>query len=284
MGEQRRRAGSGRPGRHRRTGTALLERREHRRARERRFSLPAPTPSALVGIAVLILIGLGVVHLSSTGSAVPLEQRTHPAAQQEDAGEGDSSDEPESPDAPDSALLGSEAPRDSDDDPDSVEGTGDEPSSPSDSGPLIVHVSGAVGQPGLVRLSAGSRVDDAVLAAGGATEDADLASVNLARPLVDGEQIHIPVPGEDPPQLAAPPPSEDGDGGDLGTGAGPIDLNTASAAQLEELPGVGPAIAQRILDHREKNGAFRSVDDLLEVSGIGPATLEKIREQATVSS
>lgn len=228
---------------------------------------------------MLILIGLGVVHLSSTGSAVPLEQDTQPAAQQGPTDAADGSD------GPDITQQGSEAPRDghSADDPAPAERVGDEENGPPDPGPLVIHVSGAVGQPGLVRLSAGSRVDDAVLAAGGATEEADLASVNLARPLVDGEQIHIPLPGEEPPQLAAPPPAEDGDSGDGSTGAGPIDLNTASAAQLEDLPGVGPAIAQRILDHREKNGAFRSVDDLLEVSGIGPATLEKIREQATVS-
>ena len=123
---------------------------------------------------------------------------------------------------------------------------------------LIVHVSGAVAAPGVVHLPGGARVDDALRAAGGATEEAELAAVNLARPLVDGEQIHVPLPGEQPP------PAEDG------------------PAELEELPGVGPAIAQRILEHREKNGAFTSVDGLLEVSGIGPATLEKIRAEATV--
>jgi competence protein ComEA len=109
--------------------------------------------------------------------------------------------------------------------------------------------------------------------------------------VIDGEQIHVPVPGEEPPAAQAPAASAPGDGaaggsadahgGGSGAG-GAIDLNTASAAELEGLPGVGPAIAQRIIDHREQNGPFESVDQLQEVSGIGPATLEKLRDRATV--
>lgn len=154
---------------------------------------------------------------------------------------------------------------------------------------IVVLVSGAVATPGVVRLAQGARVQDAVDAAGGPTPEADLAAVNLARPVTDGEQIHLPVPGETPP-VAAPasgatpaPSTGDKPAGGSGGGGALIDLNTADAALLEELPGVGPAIAQRIIDHRQSNGPFRSVDDLLEVSGIGPATLEKIRDRATVS-
>lgn len=255
----------GRAGRHRRTGQALIERRDHvDEAPARRFVLPAPPPSALVGIAVLVLIAVGVIHLSGSGSAVPLEAPPMEAARDDSGTSGEAVAEP------DSDSGGAE--------------TGGEPATDPAASPgatpsgLIIHVSGAVSAPGVVHLPGDARVDEALQAAGGATQEADLSAVNLARPLADGEQIHVPVPGE------APPPSTGGAGdAAAGTdGGGTIDLNTASTAQLEELPGVGPAIAQRILEHREKNGPFTSVEGLLEVSGIGPTTLEKIREQATV--
>lgn len=260
----------GRIGRHRRTGRPLIERRDHSaEGPTRRWSLPAPSPSALVGIAVLVLIAVGAIHLSGSGTAVPptpetgLEAPPPPVTESGDGSEGGDGTGA-------SSAQTSHSPT-ADDAPDAPD------AQPSQQ--LVVHVSGAVDAPGVVSLPSGSRVDDALEAAGGATAEADLSSINLARPLEDGEQIHVPVPGEEPPQPAAGP------AGDAvsGTGStGSIDLNTASAAELEELPGVGPAIAQRILEHREKNGPFTSVDGLLEVSGIGPATLEKIRERATV--
>ncbi|HEX7351951.1 helix-hairpin-helix domain-containing protein [Brachybacterium sp.] len=282
---------SGRAGRHRRTGQALIERRDHvEPSRARRFSLPAPSPSALVGVAVLVLIAVGVVHLSGTGSAVPLETETAAAASADPAAPSAPADVPEAGEG--SASEGGEMPASS---APTVDGAEQQDSSPApqESRELIVHVSGAVTAPGVVRLPGGARVDDALSAAGGPTAEADLTAVNLARPLVDGEQVHVPVPGEDPrPQPGDAPGSGDGhaDGADAGAdgaasgpdAAGAIDLNTASLAELEELPGVGPAIAQRILEHREKNGPFESVDGLLEVSGIGPATLEEIRPKATV--
>jgi competence protein ComEA len=128
----------------------------------------------------------------------------------------------------------------------------------------VVHVVGAVAAPGVVRLPFGARVVDALSAAGGAAPDADLARVNLARVLVDGEQIQVPRPGDPAPEAptagAAP-------------GDGTLDLNTASLAQLDGLPGVGPVLAQRIVDRRP----FASVDELDEVSGIGQALLERLR-------
>lgn len=255
--------GRGRAGRHRRTGKALIERRVHAtESPARRFSLPSPSPSALVGIAVLVLIGVGAVHLSGSGSAVPLEPE--PTAMAEVVPESD----PVTPSSTPTSVPASEG------------------SAPV---PLIVHVSGAVSSPGVVTLPPGSRVDDALLAAGGATTEADLSAVNLARPLADGEQIHVPLPGEEPqpmdsgPSGAAGPQSSESSGSSgSAVDGGTIDLNTASVAELEELPGVGPAIAQRIIEHRELNGPYTSVDGLLEVSGIGPATLEKIRDRATV--
>lgn len=282
--------------RHRRTGQPLIRRRDHTAERpRRRLPFPAPPASALIGIAVLVLIGAGVIHLSGTGSAIPQEEPAGvavvegEAAGPEGGADGAGSDGVEGADD-DGDLEGGDGPTG-----DRAESSGD-PAATASSAPteLVVHVSGAVASPGVVRLPSGARVDDALRAAGGATGEAELAAVNLARPVVDGEQIHVPVPGEEPPAVAAPAPAADApsagdatgagdgatDGG--GEGGGLIDLNTASVAELDELPGVGPAIAQRIVDHREQNGPFESVDQLEEVSGIGPATLEKMRDRATV--
>lgn len=138
------------------------------------------------------------------------------------------------------------------------------PTSSAIPGLVVVHVVGAVAAPGVVRLPVGSRVLDAVAAAGGPTGEADLARLNMARPLVDGEQVVVPRPGD--PTLA--PPATPGGGP-----AGLLDLNTATPAQLDQLPGVGPVLAQRIVDRRP----FASVDELDEVSGVGPTLLERLR-------
>lgn len=131
---------------------------------------------------------------------------------------------------------------------------------------MYVHVLGAVERPGLYVLHADSRVVDALAAAGGSTDAADLAGVNLARPVEDGEQILVPVVGAVADPSAAPP------------GDGTVDLNAADQAALEELPGIGPALAERIVAWREENGRFRTVDDLLAVPGIGEKVLEGLRD------
>ncbi|CAM3709534.1 helix-hairpin-helix domain-containing protein [Occultella aeris] len=147
---------------------------------------------------------------------------------------------------------------------------------------VVVHVAGSVLIPGVYELPAGSRVDDALLAAGGPTADADLDAVNLAGWLQDGQQVYVPAVGETAPP-ATVPGAQSGTGTDAGGDAGgPIDLNTATAADLEELPGIGPALAQRILDWRTENGGFSSVEQLDDVSGIGPATMDRLRELVTV--
>jgi competence protein ComEA len=154
------------------------------------------------------------------------------------------------------------------------------------SGSVVVHVVGRVERPGVVTLPAGARVADALEAAGGASGDANLAAVNLARAVVDGEQVYVPAPGEALPPATAP--GEGGGGGGGGRSAAPgggpalVDLNAADAATLETLPGVGPVIAERIVAWREENGPFTSVDELAEVSGIGPAMLATIRDAARV--
>jgi competence protein ComEA len=135
---------------------------------------------------------------------------------------------------------------------------------------IVVHVVGAVRNPGLYLLEEGSRVADAVALAGGAGGKADLAAVNLAAPLVDGTQVIVPRVGASGTAGAAAPPG--------GTASGPLRLNTATAEQLDALPGIGPVTAQQILQYREQNGSFRSVDELDAVPGIGPARLEQLRE------
>jgi competence protein ComEA len=151
---------------------------------------------------------------------------------------------------------------------------------------LVVSVVGQVNSPGLVTLPQGSRVFDAIDGAGGATPDANLAAINLARFVVDGEQIVVPAPGE----TVIEPPGQTGTaGGRAGSGAsgsgapGLVNINTADAARLDDLPGVGPALAARIIAWRTDNGPFASVDELDEVSGIGPAIMAKLRDLVTVS-
>lgn len=143
-------------------------------------------------------------------------------------------------------------------------------------GPVVVHVAGAVLAPGVHELPPGSRVIDAVEASGGLLPDADAGAVNLAAEVVDGSQVYVPRIGEVPPP---PPPGPDG-GGE--TGGGPVDLNTADVALLDTLPGVGPATAAAIVDHRERYGPFTSVDGLLEVRGIGEAKLAALRDLVRV--
>ena len=136
---------------------------------------------------------------------------------------------------------------------------------------LVVDVVGAVQRPGLYRLAAGSRVADALSRAGGASPKADLEQVNLAAPVVDGEQVVVPRRGV----------------GGSGAGAGtapaspvpsrPVQLSTATLEQLDSLPGVGPVTAQKILDYRAQHGAFASVDELDAIAGIGPARIDQLR-------
>jgi competence protein ComEA len=138
-------------------------------------------------------------------------------------------------------------------------------------GEVVVDASGAVAHPGLYRLPAGSRVADLVAAAGGPALDADIDRVNLAAPLADGTDIVVPRIGEPAPTQAGSTAS-----------SGPLDLNTATADELDELPGVGPATAKAIIDARTKAGRFGAVDDLLDIRGIGPAKLDAIRDLVRV--
>jgi len=142
-------------------------------------------------------------------------------------------------------------------------------------GSLTVHVAGAVRDAGVYRLRAGSRVDDAIGRAGGATARADLSQVNLAAKLEDGPQVLVPR------HAAAPGAAPAGGQAPAAPGV-PVSLNTATLEQLDELPGVGPATAQKIIDYRDANGGFGSVEELGEVPGIGDKRLATLRELVRV--
>jgi competence protein ComEA len=141
--------------------------------------------------------------------------------------------------------------------------------------PLRVYVSGAVKQPDVYLLAADSIVKDALLAAGGAADDADLDRINLASPLADGQHVYVPRQGEENPPVQPP-------AGQPATGS-KVNINTADTTALETLPGIGPSLAQRIVDHRQANGPFGRIEDIMEVSGIGPATFDKIKELITTN-
>ncbi len=135
---------------------------------------------------------------------------------------------------------------------------------------LVVDVVGAVHRPGLYRLREGTRIADAVAQAGGASPKAALALVNLAAPLADGEQVVVPARGAAGAVAASPPAAG-------ASPAAPLDLNTATAEQLDALPGIGPATAAKIIDFRQTHGAFHSVDELDAVPGIGPARIAQLK-------
>lgn len=138
-------------------------------------------------------------------------------------------------------------------------------------GLVTVHVSGAVAEPGLVGVTDGARVADAIAAAGGSTPGADLSAINLADPVRDGDQIVVPASSGSGMATAAGVAAD-----------GRVRLNSASATELETLPGVGPVLAERIVEHREEHGPFTEMEDLLDVPGIGEAKLAALRDYASL--
>ncbi|MGK5444003.1 helix-hairpin-helix domain-containing protein [Micromonospora sp. URMC 105] len=191
---------------------------------------------ALAAVAALVVLGAGFWAWQSRPQAEPVRPVASVAA-------------PEAPTAPEATATGS--------------------------GELVVAVAGKVRRPGLVRVPAGARVADAVQAAGGALPGVDVALLNPARKVADGELILVGVAA--PPGAAAPPAAAD-----PAVPGGLVNLNTATLAQLDGLPGVGPVLAQRILTHRDQHGGFRSVGDLRQVDGIGDARYEQLKDLVTV--
>jgi competence protein ComEA len=146
------------------------------------------------------------------------------------------------------------------------------PAPPPPAQQVVVDVAGAVLRPGVYRLPRGSRVADAIERAGGTTRRAEASLVNRAAPVADGQQVLVPARGVPAPASAAPGP-----GTPRGASTAPIDLNTATAEQLETLPGVGPVTAQKIVAYRQTHGPFTSVDQLDAIRGIGPARIADLR-------
>ncbi|TDC47849.1 ComEA family DNA-binding protein [Jiangella ureilytica] len=218
------------------------------------------THLAVIVLVVLVgLIGATVLFLLARPEVVPIEPEvvatgTPVATGSAPPGTPDEPGTPSTPGAPD-------------------------PTTPTTAVAIVVHVAGLVARPGIVELPAGSRVVDAIEAAGGATPEADLTPINLARVLTDGEQVLVTA---DPPPQAAPPAAPPGSGSPAPTPTGPINLNTATAPELETLPGIGPALAGRILAWRAENGRFTTVDELREVAGIGEQRFAQLEPLVTV--
>lgn len=215
----------------------------------RRFRLAVGARVAVAAVVALLLV-VGVVAVRAwqrtQAAAVPLAQVTAPTADDDGAAAATSAGG-----ATGDAVVGSVP-------------------------AVVVHVVGEVASPGVVALEPGARVADAVAAAGGATPSADLTAINLARVLADGEQVVVPAPG----QATA---AASGGGGVAGTGgSGLVDLNRADAAAFDTLPGIGPVLAERIVAWRDAHGRFTAVEELTEVTGIGPALLAGVRDLVQV--
>jgi competence protein ComEA len=158
---------------------------------------------------------------------------------------------------------------------------------PARDGSATVHVVGSVRRPGVYRLRLGQRVEDAIRRAGGAANGGDLQAINLAAKIADGQQVVVPRKAAATGGASGPAAGGGGSGGAVEGGAGavpsgPINLNSATAEQLDTLDGVGPATAQKILEYRTQHGGFSAVDDLAQIPGIGPKKLEALKAQVTV--
>lgn len=207
---------------------------------------------AAVAALVVVLAGVAVAALLSGGGGVSIQRADGSAPEEAPA-------EASAPVAVDGDGAGGYVDE------------GEPPGAGAASATVVVHVDGAVTAPGVYELPEGSRVNDAVLAAGGLAEGADTASLNLAATVSDGEKVHVPFEGEKAAETGA------GLGDDAAQGAGGlVNINVANAAELDELPGVGEATAAAIVEDRDRNGPFTTPEDLMRVSGIGEKKFAKL--------
>lgn len=220
------------------------------------------TVLALAAVVVVVALGVAVWLLGHRPDAVPVSARVPSVAGSELAPSGSA---PAVRSSSSAASFSAAA-----------------AASSSSAALVVVDVAGKVRRPGVYRLPAGSRVDDAIRAAGGALRGVDLGALNLAAVLVDGQQVAVGRPaaaGPGPVATGGAPAPGAPSGGSAGA---PVNLNSATLEQLEGLPGIGPALGQRILDYRTEHGSFASVDDLNDVSGIGDVTFERLKPLVTV--
>lgn len=245
---------------------------EHRAAPRRWGVRPAAVAVAAALLAVVVVL-VGARALGSTGSTVVGQDAAEGGASPGDPASGPALAPEVGADGADQASDGGTAAT-----------AGTDGSAPTTAGTgadvVVVHVAGEVARPGVVTLPLGSRVTDALAAAGGSLPTADLAAVNLARELVDGEQVLVPQPGVAPPASLTSPAGSPAGG--PGAGASVVDLNAADVAALDALPGIGPVLAERIVTWRTEHGRFTSVDELAEVPGIGPSLLGDLRDRVRV--
>jgi competence protein ComEA len=238
-----------------------------------RWRLGLPVALLLAALAVLAGAWFWVQVAAGQPQVVPLSD----VLSQEGTSSGAGGDRPEEPAGQETGPAGQGT------DP---AGRAAGPSAdPHRGGTLVIHVAGAVALPGVVHLPAGSRIHQAIAAAGGPTAAADLNRLNLAAVLADGQKLYVPVPGESIPAeisgnavAGGNPGSGSGasDGSGSAAGAGKVNLNTAGVEELDALPKVGPVLAQRIVDWRKEHGPFKSVEELDAVDGVGPKMLETL--------
>jgi competence protein ComEA len=281
-------------GRHRWLPAAARGGAAPRLKRTPRFRIALGAAFVVAGLC----LGYGIVTVATADlsrsaapvlESVPLQPGSRTAAPsatgQEGAAAGASTPEPE-PLGPGTAK----GPAGADAESSGAEGSGVETGGPgtfNGGARIVVHVAGAVASPGIVRLVEGSRVYEAIDAAGGATKEAELEALNLAAPLADGQQVYVPTPQEAGPAgsgAGESGPVAGNPGGDSAGGGAPakININTASAEELAELPRVGPVLAGRIVEFRQQHGPYGQPADLDAVPGIGPVMLETLVELVTV--